>query len=74
MPEAVGKTSLKYMNTLKHSIGHANLVWCDARFDIMSVQKAGWNARLMHCLVLIYVLQTTRARFDKNEVDVLVIL
>ena len=70
MPEA----SLKCMNTLKHSIGHANLVWCDARFDNMSVQKAGWKARLMHCLVLIYVLQTTRARFDQNKVDVLVML
>ena len=41
LAEAAEKTSLKCMNTQKYSIGQVQLVWYDAGFDIMSVQKAG---------------------------------
>ena len=54
------------MNTQKYSIGQAQLVWCDAGHDIMSVQKAGWKARLMTGS---YMLQATRARFNQHQVD-----
>ena len=47
LAEAAEKSSLKYMNTQKYSIGQAQLVWCDAGHDIMSVQNGGWKARLM---------------------------
>ena len=30
LAEAAEKSSLKYMNTQKYSIGQAQLVWCDA--------------------------------------------
>ena len=49
----------------KHS-GLAHLVWRDAGYDIMSVQRAGWKARLMSGT---YMLQATRARFNQFEVD-----
>ena len=42
------------------------VVWCDAGHDIMSVQKAGWKARLMTGT---YMLQATRARFNQHQVD-----
>ena len=59
LAEAAEKSSLKSMNTQKYSIGQVQLVWCDAGHDIMSVQKAGWKARLMTGT---YMLQATRAR------------
>ena len=42
--------------TLQYSIGPVHLVWRDAGFDIMSVQKADWKARLVSG---IYMLQAT---------------
>ena len=66
LAEAAEKSSLKYMNTQKYSIWQAQLVWCDAGHDIMSVQKAGWKARLMTGT---YMLQATRARFNQHQVD-----
>ena len=32
----------KRQNTQRYSIGQVQLAWCDAGFDIMLVQKAGW--------------------------------
>ena len=61
LAEVAEKSSLKCMNTLEYSIGQVQLVWCDAGHDIMSVQKAGWKARLMTGT---YMLQATRARFN----------
>ena len=66
LAEAAEKTSLKCMNTQKYSIGQVKLVWCDLGFDIMSVQKAGWKARLMSGT---YMLQATRARLNQHQVD-----
>ena len=47
LAEVAEKSSLKCINTQKYSIGQVQLVWCDAGHDIMSIQKAGWKARLM---------------------------
>ena len=66
LAEAAKKSSLNCMNTQKYSIGQVQLVWCDAGHDIMSVQKAGWRARLMTGT---YMLQATRARFNQHQVD-----
>ena len=63
---AAEKSSLKCMNTQKYSIGQVQLVLCDAGHDIMSVQKAGWKARLMTGT---YMLQATRARFNQHQMD-----
>ena len=41
LAEAAEKTSLKCMNTQKYSIGQVQLVWCDAGYDITSVQNEG---------------------------------
>ena len=66
LAEAAKKTSLKSMNTQKYSIGQVQLVWCYAGFDIVSVQKRGWKARLMSGT---YMLQLTRAEFNQQQVD-----
>ena len=50
------------MNTQKYSIGQVQLVWCDADFDIMSVQKAGWKAKLMSGTYML------RVRFNQHQV------
>ena len=71
LAEAAEKSSLKYMNTQKYSIGQAQLVWFDAGHDIMSVQKAGWKARLMTGT---YMLQANRARFNQHQVDPMCLL
>ena len=66
LEEAVGETSMRFMNVQNYPIGLAHLVWRDAGYDIMSVQRAGWKARLMSGT---YMLQATRARFNQFEVD-----
>ena len=66
LEEAMGKTSMRFMNVQNYPIGLAHLVWRDAGYDIMSVQRAGWKARLMSGT---YMLQATRARFNQFEVD-----
>ena len=66
LTEAVSKSSLRYLNTLKYTIGRSHLVWQDASFDVMSVHKAGWKVRLMSGT---YMLQATRAKFNQHEVD-----
>ena len=64
--EAVNKSSLRYLKTMKYTIGQAHLAWQDAGFDVMSVHKAGWKVRLMSST---YMLQATRAKFNQHKVD-----
>ena len=64
LADAAEKTSLKCMNTQEYSIWQVQLVWCDAGNDIMSVQKAGWKARLMTGT---YMLQAAHARFNQHH-------
>ena len=51
---------MRFMNIQNYPIGLAHLVWRDAGFDIMSVQRAGWKVRLMSGTDM---LQATRTRF-----------
>ena len=64
--ETVSKSSLRYLNTLKYTIGQPHLVWQDAGFDAMSVHKAGWKVRIMSGT---YMLKATRDKFNQHEVD-----
>ena len=61
---------MRSMNTQNYPIGPAHLVWCDAGFDITSVQislsRASWKARFKAGT---YMLQTARARFNQYDVD-----
>ena len=45
LEQAVGKTSMRFMNTQNYAIGLVHLVWRVAGFDIMSVvgpESCGW--------------------------------
>ena len=47
LDEAVGKTSMRFMNTQNYPNALTHLVLRDAAFDVISVKTAGWKDRMM---------------------------
>ena len=64
--EASEKSSLTFLNTQNYKIGEVHYLWKNAGFNLMTIKKAGFKAKLMTGT---YVLQSNRAKFNQYSVD-----
>ncbi|CAC5359503.1 unnamed protein product [Mytilus coruscus] len=64
--EAKTKSSLKFIDIDRLSIGKTHLIWSSAGSDTFTITKASVNCRM---LLGVYTLQANRHRFNQFEVD-----